>query len=388
MLCPHCQTELRTVKEATPVCTLLLDYCPNCRGIWFDAGELELLLAESHFDKPLFQLVDSPQAEALKRCPRHGLLMQKCGVSTGRLRQRMYGQTGNLSESLVLDQCAQCLGIWFDGGELAQVSSVLSSTSTSSHPLLAASFPPPLAPAAGSESPTSALLWAFMFLTGLPVEHDHPRKRFPMAVVVLIFINAMAFLATMGSDNPEVFTRTFGLIPNRSFHGSLFPWLSYMFLHANLFHILANMYFLWVFGDNVEDRLGWPHFVGVYFASGVAAALLQVLLQNERDMPLVGASGAVSGVMAAYAVLFLHARLSSLIFVLRVQWKSSTYVLFWLGLQFLGALTGVSQIAWWAHIGGFLIGGLIAWRWRAVHLKEAEQKLHITETTKNPLAWY
>lgn len=374
---------MRAAIEATPAGSIELDYCPNCRGIWFDRGELEALLLQVRSDILPIGLPESSDQPAERRCPHHNILMLERRLSTARLRSSMY-TTGNesLPDGVSIDQCPACLGIWLDGGELGQITQAMRAPSL--HPLLKPSAEPP--PHLESDRPTSGLLWAFMFLTGLPIEQWQPRKRFPVVVLSIIILCVMMFGVEMGSSHPTELVQALGLVPKRALAGALLPWFSHMFLHGGLWHLIGNLYFLWVFGDNVEDRLGKSRFVMLYLASGLLAGLLQCLIQSHSEMPVVGASGAISGVMAAYAILFPNARLVSLIWVVQVQWKTSTYLGVWLLLQFLGASMGRSNVAWWAHIGGFAAGAAIAWQWRSTHREDLTSKLLPPQSTPGNLS--
>lgn len=375
MLCPRCNRALRPALEDTPSGRIEVDYCPGCRGIWFDRGELEALLSRvqsSSFSLHLGNLAASTTepTEGQRRCPRHPVQRMVQRELTPQAAGRMIFTRG---EPVVrIDQCPDCLGLWLDGGELHEIAAAL--TRGPAHPLLRPPVPPSVV-AAGrpreedsvpetAPPPTSAWLWLFMFLTGLPVEHDHPRRRWPLTVSVLIVLCVLAFFYTLGSPNPDRFIWTFGLVPERSLMGHWLPIFSHMFLHGSFMHLFGNMYFLWVFGDNVEDRLGRSRFLLLYCLSGLGAATLQLALTPDPSIPMVGASGAISGVMAAYALLFPKARLVSLIFIFRVHWKTSTYLLIWLAFQLFGAFRDVPKVAWWAHIGGFIVGGALAWHWR------------------------
>lgn len=375
MLCPRCSHALRPALEDTPGGRIEIDYCPSCRGIWFDRGELEALLARTGTESIALGEFVEPAARGTRvRCPRHpGLAMRERALSPRASGRAFLGE--GPASVVHIDQCSLCRGLWLDGGELQQIAQAL--VRGAGHPLLRPSVPPsvvaasrppseggPGGGAVGADPPTSAWLWLFMFLTGLPVEHDHPRRRFPVVVTALIVLCLLGFLATFGGDHPDRLIYAFGLVPEYALSGRWLPFLTHMFLHGSIMHLLGNLYFLWVFGDNVEDRLGIGRFVWLYVLSGLGAAATQIVFTPDPSVPMVGASGAISGVMAAYALLFPKARLVSLIFIFRVHWKTSTYLLFWLGFQFLGALTNTPKVAWWAHIGGFLVGGLLAWRWR------------------------
>jgi membrane associated rhomboid family serine protease len=138
-----------------------------------------------------------------------------------------------------------------------------------------------------------------------------------------------------------------------------------MFLHGSWFHLLANMWFLWIFGNNIEDSMGRARFVVFYLACGVSAALLQVYVSPASVVPMVGASGAISGVMGAYFVLYPRVRVWTIIPIgiipLSVPLPAWTMLLYWMGMQFVGGLFGLMTeeaggVAFWAHIGGFVAG--------------------------------
>jgi membrane associated rhomboid family serine protease len=180
---------------------------------------------------------------------------------------------------------------------------------------------------------------------------------------LLVALCAAVFVWQLSGDPQQSILR-YGLVPEELFAGRWLPLVTYMFLHGGLAHLLGNMYFLWVFGDNVEDRLGRLRFTLLYLIAGIAAGLAHAFVERGDTGPVVGASGAISGVMAAYAVLFPRTRLISLILFWRVRWRSYVYLGMWLVLQVIGAAMHQPGIAWWAHIGGFVVGGAIAWQMR------------------------
>jgi len=212
----------------------------------------------------------------------------------------------------------------------------------------------------------------------------------PIVTVLLIALNVLAFLyqASLGLDGrgpdpgaAEAFVMEFGLVPCRlsgacaapEFPSPLVTVFTSMFMHGGLFHIGGNMLYLWIFGDNVEDTLGHGRFLVFYLAAGVAAALAQVMLNASSRVPMVGASGAVSGVLGAYLLLFPYARVLTLLiigFFIRFVHVPALIVLgFWIVVQLLnGFITFSAQslgrgetggVAWFAHIGGFLAGMLL-----------------------------
>ena len=157
-----------------------------------------------------------------------------------------------------------------------------------------------------------------------------------------------------------------------------------MFLHGSWFHLLGNMWFLWIFGNNIEDSMGHARFVVFYLACGVAAALLQVYVSPASVIPMVGASGAISGVMGAYLVLYPRVRVWTIVPIgilpLSVPLPAWTMLLYWMGMQFVGGLFGLMSeeggVAFWAHIGGFVAGLLLI----KLFARPADVRAHQRET--------
>ena len=366
MQCPRCSAPLRPTTEQTASGRIELDYCPSCRGVFFDQGELEAVLhvegTEAFAAQSLLlgEPPPGPTPPPALRCPRGcRALMSERLLPSPRpnfLAAALAGPS-ELRRELVIDLCPQCSGIWLDGGELATVAQALRDPRV--HPLLQPQPPPGI-----DLHKPSAWVWLFMFMTGLPVETWQPRARRPPIVIGIMALCCAIFALQLFGDSELRVSQVFGLVPGRLWQGDWLALFTYMFLHGGLAHILGNLYFLWIFGDNVEDRLGSWRFLLLYLVSGIGAGLLHCLLSQEPGVPVVGASGAISGVMAAYALLFPQARLVSLIVVVQVRWKTTTYLFLWLGLQVVGALVDSGQVAWWAHIGGFVVGAALVWNKR------------------------
>ncbi|AEV16873.1 MAG: rhomboid family intramembrane serine protease [Thermus sp.] len=198
--------------------------------------------------------------------------------------------------------------------------------------------------------------------------YDLNHARRPAYVVKgLVLLNALAFLWQL-LWGLEASAQAYGFIPARFFQdpvGEGYRLLTSMFLHGGFFHILSNMWFLWVFGDNVEDRLGHGRFLLFYLLGGVAAALAQGLAAPLSPVPMIGASGAVSAVLGAYYALFPRAYVVSLVFFifpLFLTLPAGFYLGYWAFLQLLQGLLGLPGVAWWAHLGGFLFGVFLAHR--------------------------
>ena len=204
--------------------------------------------------------------------------------------------------------------------------------------------------------------------------YDTVRSRtFPIINLTLILANVLAFLYELQLD-PDMlkeFIFTWGLIPARLISDPDTTWMTFfssMFLHGGWFHIINNRWVLFIFGDNVEAGMGKIRYLIFYLLCGVAAGLLQSYIWPSSLVPMIGASGAVAGVLGAYLILFPRSRIASLVPILFiftiVEIPAMLFLLFWFVSQLysgLGAIQGggESGIAWWAHIGGFVFGILM-----------------------------
>jgi membrane associated rhomboid family serine protease len=205
----------------------------------------------------------------------------------------------------------------------------------------------------------------------IPIRDHIPTQRVPVVTVILIGANAVVFLfeLLMGPRGQRLFTNAFGAVPFQITHHWGVPaaltLVTSMFLHGGWLHILGNMLYLWIFGNNIEDAIGHLGFTIFYFACGITAGLAQVYVDPTSRIPGIGASGAIAGVLGAYLVLFPRAKIGTLFiigFFIEVSTVPAVLVLgFWFVLQlFNGVLSlGMSQaggVAWFAHLGGFVAG--------------------------------
>jgi membrane associated rhomboid family serine protease len=222
-----------------------------------------------------------------------------------------------------------------------------------------------------------------------PYHDENETQRATYVTYALIAVNVVAWLVVQGAGSTYSLAWSvceYGLIPGeltgRLPPGTPFPMgdglvcltdpgrqvlnvFTSMFLHGSWLHVLSNMWFLWIFGNNIEDSMGHRRFVVFYLACGVAAALLQVAVSPASRIPMVGASGAISGVMGAYLVLYPRVRVFAIVPIgiipVSIALPAWTMLLYWAGLQFLGGLVGFlgeerGGVAFWAHVGGFVAG--------------------------------
>jgi membrane associated rhomboid family serine protease len=212
----------------------------------------------------------------------------------------------------------------------------------------------------------------------MPISDANPRKRFPILVVGLIILNVLVFiweLSLSASGLQEAFV-TLSVVPQQFTDApfSLESWLDIfrsMFFHGGIEHIAGNMLYLWLFGDNVEDRMGIILFLFVYFVSGIAAALAQIAIDPDSTVPLVGASGAIAGILGSYIVLYPNVKVKGLVPLGRTsrmaEWPAWAVLGLWFVLQLvsgIGSLGAEAQggggVAFFAHIGGFVLGAIVA----------------------------
>lgn len=208
----------------------------------------------------------------------------------------------------------------------------------------------------------------------LPLRDSEPAGKFAFWTILIIAINIFAFYLEVTSLNIEAFITQFALIPSLvDFNNleTLKPFITSQFLHAGLLHIGSNMLFLWIFGDNVEARFGFFVFPFVYLLSGAVGAFLQYILMPQSTMPMLGASGAVAGVLGAYFVFFPHHKVKTLIpvfgFPAVVDIPASIMLFYWFFTQLFAGFASVTVtsaevggVAFFAHIGGFTTGWLFA----------------------------
>lgn len=208
----------------------------------------------------------------------------------------------------------------------------------------------------------------------IPLSDSHPAGKFPFWVYIIIAINIWVFYLELTSPNPDGFIRQFALIPSLvdfSNYFTLIPFITSQFLHGGFLHIISNMLFLWIFGDNVEAKSGFFIFPFFYLISGAIGGLAQYIFMPESTIPMLGASGAVAGVLGAYFAWFPHHSVKTLVpffgFLTVINIPASLMLIYWFATQIFsgafGAVTSyqdVGGVAYFAHIGGFAAGWLMA----------------------------
>ena len=209
----------------------------------------------------------------------------------------------------------------------------------------------------------------------IPIRDTIRSRTAPVVTVALIVVNVMVFLHEIAlGPYIERFVYAYGLIPRRFVYWPgapldpmrFLPLFTSMFWHGGWLHLIGNMLYLWIFGDNVEDRLGHGRFLFFYVGCGLVAALTQVALSPESTVPTVGASGAIAGVLGAYLISFPRSRVVTFVPLFIFPWiveiPAVAYLIIWFAMQLLSGVASLGQaemlggVAWWAHIGGFVAG--------------------------------
>jgi membrane associated rhomboid family serine protease/Zn-finger nucleic acid-binding protein len=351
MRCPRCTFTLvpRFIDDAE------LDVCPRCHGLFIDHGESLLgALGDTRTwgTRGVAQLV----GKSALHCPKDDALLVAWRV------RGLANDDGTASADVEVDTCRTCGGLWLDNTEVEALTRAAARLHSPpppprhDHGHLTLNEPPP-----GQER--SGVAWYLLQLvTSMPVEVYNPKRRVAVVCLALIVANCVAFvveLAAIGGGD-EDFIRRYGAVTNNLLNGyMLSSSVTHMFLHGGFAHLLGNMWFLWTFGDNVEDRVGRVRFVFLYLGCGLAALVFQMVLGGAPDVPLVGASGAISGLLGAYLGLFPRARIYQVILFIRWKIPATLYLGVWAAINLLLGLAnkaGESGVAWWAHVGGFVAG--------------------------------
>jgi membrane associated rhomboid family serine protease/Zn-finger nucleic acid-binding protein len=344
--CPRCTHPLTPYLHAGSQ----LDHCHRCGGSFLDPGAAAATFgpaADPAFWKQSFVTRD-PQPSKL-RCPRDArqldaYIIQFEGVS------------------LEVDECAQCRGMWLDHNEGHALANMIHHAEMHAR-----------ARREGDDRP-GVLSYIFQLFTLFPIEVWNPLRRRPYLVYSLLAILTGLFLGELLDEQwvVEHYADLF-MVPERIANGqSLWTLVSAAFFHGGWEHLLSNLYFLWIFGDNVEEMLGAKRFVLLYLAAAIAGNLAHFAVDTSSEIPLLGASGAIAGLMGAYLALFPRVKVWMVILFIRFRLSVVWYLAFWVGTQILMVYRGATGVAWFAHLGGFVCG--LAWGLAA--RKPTERRLY------------
>lgn len=208
----------------------------------------------------------------------------------------------------------------------------------------------------------------------LPLKSETPRNSFPLIVLLLIIANIFIFLHEISLGKAlEAFINQYGAIPSKmlsektDFFTRFYPLITSIFLHGSWMHLIGNMWFLWIFAGSIEDRIGHFRFIIFYLACGIAGTLAHIHTNPASNIPTIGASGAISGILGAYFILYPFARILAAVpiffFIYFVKVPAFFFLGLWFLIQFFSGTSPITAeesaagaVAWWAHIGGFTAG--------------------------------
>jgi membrane associated rhomboid family serine protease/Zn-finger nucleic acid-binding protein len=308
-----------------------VDSCQHCGGLWFENGELNSALSTADNGDNCVR-VEENLGQHLGVSKR---LCHDCHESM----QHYHLMDGYQIE---VDVCHSCSGLWIDEEERVKV----------------VQSPTVKALLADLDAKISVKTWVFQFLSQMPIEFNLKPKSRPVVTYMLLALNILIFLA-YGFDlqTTETVFDSFAMRSNEVLAGNQ-PWtlISHMFLHGGLMHLIGNMYFLYVVGDNLEDALGRMTFFGVYIICGLAAAAAQIASEPGSGVYMVGASGAIAGLFGMYLMWFRHASLTFMFVVYQKKLSPMAFFAIWLAFNVLGLFMAGDGVAYWAHIGGFVAG--------------------------------
>ncbi|MBI5675703.1 MAG: rhomboid family intramembrane serine protease [Nitrospirae bacterium] len=326
-----------------------IESCSECDGAWFDRNELPQYLSNKADSDWHNVLLNEKQLKTNNDfgfngggfCPKCNQAVEQISIPDLKIK---------------ILKCVGCMGVWIRRCHLQPLTQWYI-TATPSQKLQLKDYDDQ---ADTWEIEEDAPLGAS--LLGL-IKDDNPTRSFPYTTASLIIINTLIFIYCLYlKDNTFLLMVPASLLssPLTNIH-TVF---TSMFMHANIFHLIGNMYYLWVFGDNVEDRLGPIKYLSVYLFCGVIADFTHALVTDRPDLPTLGASGAISGILGGYLLLYPKARISafSLVYFRSIRFTSPAWLylgVWFFGQQWLNAALGSCGVAWYAHIGGFISGFLI-----------------------------
>jgi len=362
--CPRCTFLLTPLTNGR----VEIDHCTRCRGSFFDAGEAATAFGP-RADPQSWVGTGAARAKGPMglRCPADGAPLVAYAV-------------GPPQQAVEVDVCHTCRGVWFDAHEGSRIAQLMqhapphllrapvapgyaAAPNAGGPHRLPSTAPPPASAVPADDVPKPGWpSYLFQLCTGLPMEVSHPTRRRPWVIISLvalligIFV-AQVFALSSGAVNEALFAEQWAMMPAVVLEGrNLHTLLTHAFLHGGILHLLGNLYFLYVFGDNIETDLGAGRFTAFYLLAAVLAGLAQALLGGDPNIPVVGASGAISALMGAYLVFYPKVKLWWVIFFMRFRVPAMVWIGLWAGFNIVSVIEGVGGVAWWAHLGGFGVG--------------------------------
>lgn len=355
--------------ERTAFQGIEIDVCKKCGGIWFDHGELDDVMREAMAQPQSVARLDPQAGAPTKQTPHRKLVCPRC-------QKNMVPEIFGKVSSIELDRCPQCSGQWADGGELSALVGYLHDPGESQRmQKLGEAIADTVKKRQALKDLTELgrhgrqrVLMGSLFLPKiiLPLGTSVSVARFPLVTVCLVLLNVLVYVLQATSGDMAGSFMTFGLVPSNITSGKgIWGLFTHMFLHGGLLHLLGNMFFLWIFARAIEDTLGRRKFLGSYLLLGLIAGLVFFLFNLDSGLPAVGASGAISGIMGAFLVMYPHSTIPTFVIQTVLHIPTWLYLGVWIGLQLLSfwiarSVGTCSCVALSAHIGGFFAGVILA----------------------------
>lgn len=330
--CPRCTFPLTPFTHEGEE----LDHCKRCEGTFVDHGLAAVQFgAEAHPDFWKQDYVTKAPAPSKLRCPR-------CD-------QRLDAYRLKLNDSeLEIDECGKCHSLWFDRDEATHLRKLMQDSAIHAEAM--------------KSRKGTIKSYIFQLLTQFPLEVWNPVRHRPyMVYALLLSVIGVFVLQVLYEPYIAEHYRELLMVPADIIAGqNIWTLLTAGFLHGGFMHLLGNLWMLWIFGDNVEDQLRKRHFLALYFGALIAGNLAHLFAEWGSYGPLLGASGAISGLMGAYLVLFPRVKVWAMIVFIRVKISAIWYLGLWVALQVGMVYLDAQGVAWFAHLGGFAFGVLYA----------------------------
>ncbi len=358
MLCPNCKKDLSEYKDRR----IAMYQCYRCGGFWFPFGTLGEFLDISVKENPNIpeEKLDLERKEDTYREVHKDEKSFLCPVENKLMEPFNYAADSNI----IVYRCESCEGIW---ASKEQVSDLLSfHKGGKAVDTFAKAFGEEIGEEAREEQTIKDVSSVFsnpafiLFPVILPLEEETKINIFPAVTIIIIAINVCVFLYQIFFiSNIDFYFQFWGLVPAVVFsQGKYYQFLSAIFIHEGFFHLFGNMFYLWIFGPHIEKHIKPLKFFSFYILMGIISSAVYIDFHPSSYIPLIGASGAISGIMGAYFIFYPKVKIKTLFVSKIIEIPAYVYLGLWVLLQFhsIG-----SSVAWLAHIAGFIFGAVIAW---------------------------
>ncbi len=329
--CPQCNSEKLVAVEYNGQ---VVDFCGKCKGKWFEEGELEGAWETAHSHLPKGRALLEEEYSGWSK----PLTGQKDTLSCPDCGKEMQYHYLSDNYQVELARCPDCNGVWVDEDKRCAVH-----------------YAPKVRAAIDEiEKPLGVQHFIFQFISRLPAEFNMKPRSTPWVTRILIVINLIVFAIVF--LEPQLWAAG-GIVPAELSRGeNLYTLLTHQFQHGDSWHLLGNMFFLYLAGESIEDLVGHYRFLLIYLLGGFAAAIGQWAMDPNEVIPMIGASGAISGLFGIYLLWFRRAKLTFMLIIYQIKVAPWMFFLAWTAVQVIGIYSKMPGIAYSAHLGGFVFG--------------------------------